>query len=35
MLVNDRILANDVAAPSRLIESGEVVRAAEGVAGKL
>jgi histidine ammonia-lyase len=35
MLVNDRILANDVAAASRLIESGEVVRAAERVVGEL
>ncbi len=34
-LVNDRILANDIAAASRLIESGEVVRAAERVVGKL
>jgi histidine ammonia-lyase len=35
MLVNDRILANDVAAATRLIESGEVVRAAERVMGEL
>ncbi len=35
MLVNDRILANDIAAASRLIESGEVVRAAESVVGEL
>jgi histidine ammonia-lyase len=34
-LVNDRILANDIAAASRLIESGEVVRTAERVVGDL
>jgi histidine ammonia-lyase len=34
-LVNDRILASDIAAAGRLIESGEVVRAAERVAGEL
>jgi histidine ammonia-lyase len=34
-LANDRILANDVAAASRLIESGEVVHAAESVVGEL
>jgi histidine ammonia-lyase len=35
MLVQDRILANDIATASRLIASGEVVRAAEAVVGEL
>jgi len=35
MLVQDRILANDVAAVSRLIAGGEVVRAAESIVGEL
>ncbi len=35
MLVQDRILANDIKAASALITAGEVIRAAESVVGKL